>query len=259
MKAPLLDLRRITIFRGERPALRDVTLSIGVGEHVCIFGPNGCGKSTLVKALTRECYPIVQEGSSMTILGQDRWDVFELRARLGIVSPDLLASCTTGATGRDVVVSGFFSSTRVFPHHRPAPDLVARANAVLARLGIAHLANRPVVTMSSGEAKRTLVARALVHEPQTLVFDEPGNTLDLAAHLQLFETMRSLARAGTGIVLVTHNVSEIIPEITRVIMLRDGAVFADGPKNQVLTRELLTQLFGVPVRLSRDGDCFHAK
>jgi iron complex transport system ATP-binding protein len=213
----------------------------------------------LVKTLTRELYPLVQEGSSMTILGKERWDVFELRASLGIVSPDLLASCTTGATGRDVVVSGFFSSTRVFPHHRPSPDLVARADAVLTRLGIAHLADRPVVTMSSGEAKRTLIARALVHEPRTLVFDEPGNTLDLAAHLQLCDTMRSLARAGTGIVLVTHHVSEIIPEIERVIMLRDGRVFADGPKDQVLTPERMTQLFGVPVRLTRDGDCFHVK
>jgi iron complex transport system ATP-binding protein len=226
---------------------------------VCIFGPNGCGKSTLVKTLTRECYPLVKEGSSMTILGKERWDVFELRTRLGIVTPDLLASCTTDATGRDVVVSGFFSSTRVFPHHRPAPGLVARADEVLARLGIAHLADRPVVTMSSGEAKRTLIARALVHEPQTLVFDEPGNTLDLAAHRQLCETLRSLARAGTGIVLVTHHVSEIVPEIERVIMLRGGRVFADGPKEQVLTAERLTQLFGVSLQLTRDGDCFFVK
>jgi iron complex transport system ATP-binding protein len=253
---PLIDLKRVTVFRGDRPALEDVSLSIALGEHVCIFGPNGCGKSTLVKTLTRECYPLVQDGSSITILGKERWDVFELRTMLGIVSPDLLESCTTEATARDVVLSGFFSSTRVFPHHRPVAEHLAQTDAVLARLGIAHLAGRPVRTMSSGEAKRTLIARALVHAPHTLVFDEPSNALDLGAQLRLTATMRDLARAGVGVVLVTHHVTEILPEIQRVIVLQEGRVVADGPKHAVLTSERLSSLFGVPVQLTRDGETF---
>ncbi len=138
---PLLSLKRVTVLRGareQRPALDDVTLEIAAGEHVCILGPNGCGKSTLIKTITRECYPIAREGSSISILGRERWDIFELRSKLGIVSPDLLASCTTDATGRDVVLSGFFSSTRIFPHHHPDPAYRARADETLARLGIAH-------------------------------------------------------------------------------------------------------------------------
>jgi iron complex transport system ATP-binding protein len=116
---PLLALNRVTVMRGEHPALKDVTLRVEAGEHVCILGPNGCGKSTLIKTITRECYPLANEGSSISILGRERWNVFELRSLLGIVSPDLLASCTSDATGRDVVLSGFFSSTRIFPHHAP--------------------------------------------------------------------------------------------------------------------------------------------
>ena len=107
-RAPLLELNRVTVMRGERAALEDVSLRIEAGEHVCILGPNGCGKSTLIKTITRECYPLAREGSSMAIMGRERWDVFELRNLLGIVSPDLLAACTTDATGRDVVLSGFF-------------------------------------------------------------------------------------------------------------------------------------------------------
>ena len=168
---PLLALEHVTVMRGEHPALQDITLRVEAGEHVCILGPNGCGKSTLIKTIARECYPLANEGSSISILGRERWNVFELRSLLGIVSPDLLASCTTDATGRDVVLSGFFSSTRIFPHHAPHADLLANSEAALARLGIAHLAARPVAQMSSGEAKRTLIARALVHEPQTLLFD----------------------------------------------------------------------------------------
>lgn len=243
--------------RGERTALANLSLRIEAGEHVCILGPNGCGKSTLIKTITRECYPLAREGSSMRILGRERWDIFELRTHLGIVTPDLLASCTTDSTGRDVVLSGFFSSTRIFPHHHPAATEVARADQALARLGIAHLTDRPVSEMSSGEAKRTLIARALVHEPHTLVFDEPSTALDIAAQFQLRDTLRDLARHGMAILLVTHHVSEIIPEMERVILLQQGNILADGLKQQVLTEENLRKLFQVEVRLHRQDGFFH--
>ena len=255
--APLLSLEHVTVMRGDRRALHDLNLEIARGEHVCILGPNGCGKSTLIKTITRECYPLAQDASRISVLGRERWDVFELRSLLGIVSPDLLASCTTDATGRDVVLSGFYSSTRIFPHHHPDPEHVALAEEALARLGIAHLADRAVAEMSSGEAKRTLIARALVHKPQTLLFDEPSNALDISAQLQLRQTMSELAQSGLGILLVTHHVSEIIPEIGRVILLRDGQILADGSKSAVLTEEHLSKLFGVPIRLGKHDRFFH--
>ena len=254
---PLLELEDVTVVRGERAALQEVTLRIEAGEHVCILGPNGCGKSTLIKTITRECYPLAREGSSMRILGRERWDIFELRTHLGIVSPDLVASCTTDSTGRDVVLSGFFSSTRIFPHHHPELEHLQRSEAALQRLGIAHLAERPLLQMSSGEAKRTLIARALVHEPHTLLFDEPSNALDIGAQFQLRETMRELARSGLAILLVTHHVSEIIPEIDRVIMLREGRIVEDGPKYEVITERNLRDLFGVDVRLHFQNGNLH--
>jgi iron complex transport system ATP-binding protein len=252
--APLLELENVTVVRGERAALKEVSVRIESGEHVCILGPNGCGKSTLIKTITRECYPLASAGSAMRILGRERWDIFELRTHLGIVSPDLLASCTTDSTGRDVVLSGFFSSTRIFPHHHPESEHLRRAEAALQRLGIAHLADRPLLQMSSGEAKRTLIARALVHQPHTLLFDEPSNALDIGAQFQLRETMRELARSGLAVLLVTHHVSEIIPEIERVILLQAGRILADGTKDEVLTEENLRNLFGVEVKIHhRDG------
>src|SRR3979490_2636945 len=145
---PLLALHHVTVMRGDFAALQDITLRVEAGEHVCILGPNGCGKSTLIKTITRECYPLANEGSSIAILGRERWNVFELRSLLGIVSPDLLASCTTDATGRDVVLSGFFSRTQLFPHHEPNPALSARSIEALERLGNVHLADRAVAHMS---------------------------------------------------------------------------------------------------------------
>jgi iron complex transport system ATP-binding protein len=254
---PLLEMQNVSVVRGDSLALDGVSLRVEVGEHVCILGPNGCGKSTLIRTITRDNYPLAKADASMTILGQSLWNVSELRSFLGIVSPDLLAMCTSDATGIDVVMSGFFSSTRIFPHHSPKTEHLRQAEAALERLGITQLAKRPVAEMSSGEAKRTLIARALVHDPKTLLFDEPGNALDIAGQVELRESMRELARSGLSILLVTHHVSEIIPEIERVVMLRKGKVLADGPKAKILTGERLSELFGVPVKLFREDGYFH--
>jgi iron complex transport system ATP-binding protein len=251
---PLLDLRNIRVMRGQKIALDDFSLCIAADEHVAILGPNGCGKSTLIKTITRECYPVARENSAMSILGKDSWNVFELRAHLGIVSNDLMLSCTGDASGRDVVLSGFFSSTRIFPNHSVDPAQLALADAALAQLKISHLAERPVCEMSSGEARRVLIARALVHNPRALLFDEPCNSLDLSAQQSVRQTMRSLANSGIGIILVTHELADVVPEIRRVVLVSAGRIIADGPKEQILTAERLTELFAVPVEMSqRDG------
>jgi iron complex transport system ATP-binding protein len=256
-QAPLLDLRNVRVMRGEKIALDDFSLCVHLDEHVAVLGPNGCGKSTLIKTITRECYPMVREGSSMTILGQKSWNVFELRSLLGIVSNDMMSSCTGDASGLDVVLSGFFSSTRIFPNHTVDPKHKELAEAALAHLGVSHLAERAVEEMSSGEAKRVLIARALVHKPRALLFDEPCNSLDILAQRGLRETMRSLANLGIGIILVTHELPDIVPEIERVVLMSEGRIVADGRKEEVLQAEPLGKLFGLNVELGRRDGYYH--
>jgi iron complex transport system ATP-binding protein len=254
---PLLDLRNVRVMRGENVVLHDVSLCIQVNEHIAVLGPNGCGKSTLIKTITRECYPMAREASSMTILGQASWNVFDLRSLLGIVSNDLMSSCTGEASGLDVVLSGFFSSTRIFPNHSIDPRHRELAEKALADLGVSHLADRPVEAMSSGEAKRVLIARALVHKPRALLFDEPSNSLDILAQRSLRETMRSLANSGIGIILVTHELPDIVPEIERVVLMSNGRIVADGRKEEVLQADRISRLFGLQVDLGQRDGYYH--
>jgi len=253
----LLDFRNLQVMRGHKVALDDFNLRIGADEHVAILGPNGCGKSTLIKTITRECYPVIREGSSMSLFGHETWDVFALRARLGIVSNDLMLSCTGEACGRDVVLSGFFSSINIFSNHCVDDGQRELAEAVMARLKVSYLAERAVNEMSSGEARRVLIARALVHQPGALLFDEPCNSLDLAAQQSLRQTMRDLANSGTAIILVTHELPDIVPEIQRVVLMNRGRVVADGPKEEILQVERLAELFGVRVEMARRDGHYH--
>jgi iron complex transport system ATP-binding protein len=253
----LLDMRNIQVMRGTKLALDNFNLRIQSGEHVAILGPNGCGKSTLIKTIMRELYPVVNPESNMTILGEESWNVFDLRSRLGIVSNDLMSWCTGDAVGRDVVLSGFFSSNDVYPNHLLTPGQIEEADAALSQLQVQHLADRPVCEMSSGEARRVLIARALVHHPRALLFDEPSNSLDLFARRALRESMSHLARSGIGIVLVTHDLSDVIPEIERVLLMSKGRIVADGRKEEILQPKRLSQVFGVEVELGRRDGYYH--
>jgi iron complex transport system ATP-binding protein len=254
MAEALIEFQHVTVMRGHTTALKDVSLKIGVGEHIAILGPNGCGKSTLIKAITRECYPVVQDGSSVRILGQERWEVWELRKLMGIVSADLMATCTRSVSGMDIVLSGFFSSIGIWPHQEITPGMVEQARRALETLEASHLSDRFTDEMSSGEARRVLLARALVHSPRALILDEPSTALDLSAQHELRQILRKLAQSGIGIVMVTHHLSDLIPEIDRVVLMNRGTIAADGPTREILVESKLSSLFGRPVELfERDG------
>lgn len=253
----LLDFHHVSVMLGGKRVLDDITLAIGAGEHVAVLGPNGCGKSILIKTITRECYPLAEPGSSLTILGRDTWNIFELRPLLGIVSNELMWRCAREITGRDVVLSGFFSSIGLQPYHEITTAMMEKTHEVLELLEARHLADREMTGMSSGEAQRLLIGRALVHDPLALLLDEPSNNLDFRAALELRRMLRKLAQAGTGILMVTHYLPDVLPEINRVILLRKGRVFADGAKSELLTTERLSELFGLPVEVARRDGYYH--
>jgi iron complex transport system ATP-binding protein len=261
--AEFLSMRNVDIARGQKVVLQDVNLTIATGEHIAILGPNGCGKSTLIKAMTCECYPIVRSGMEMKVYGRDRWEVQELRKHLGVVATELPGERTSVTRGLDAVVSGFFSSSTLWPNLDVTEPMRASATEALGLLGAAYLRDRFVGEMSAGEKRRVMIARALVHRPEMLLLDEPSNALDLAAQRELREILRAVAvgsgdRRGTGIVMVTHHLADILPEIDRVVMMKSGRIFADGPKMELLQAEKLEELFGVELELTERHGYWHS-
>jgi iron complex transport system ATP-binding protein len=258
-----LELREVNVARGDRVVLHDIELTIRAGEHVAILGPNGCGKSTLILAMTCQIYPIVQPGMSVRIFGRERWDLTELRRHFGVVGAGLLGTDLPGGrtavtTGLDAVIAGFFSASTLWPNLHVTAEMRGRAAEALERIEASHLAAQLVGEMSAGEKRRILIARALVHRPRQLLLDEPSNALDLAAQRELRDTLRRLAAEGTGLVLVTHHLGDILPEIERVILMSAGRIVADGPRDQLLTAPRLSDLFNTPVRIGRDEEWLHS-
>ena len=251
MPDPLIEFDQVTVLRGTVRALDRLSLRIDDGERVAILGPNGAGKSTLVDALTRAVYPAVGVGPfALRIYGRDRWDVFDLRSLLGIVTHTLVKECTGPYTALETVLSGFFGSIGIWKHHEVTPQMRASARAALQALDIAHLEEERLANMSSGEVRRAVIARALVHQPRALVLDEPTVSLDIRGRRELLAAMRRLVRDGRSLVLVTHTLDDLIPEIDRVVTLRDGRVLHDGPTREILRSGPLSELFGVDVHVA---------
>ena len=249
----ILDIRSATVYRGRNRVFHDLDLTIDHGRHTVILGPNGAGKTTLLKLLSRELYPAAEPNTVLRLFGRDRWDVWELRSRLGIVSSDLQQNYQGTASGREVVLSGLRSSIGTYAHQRFTREEHGRAERTLEEIAGADLAQRPFASLSTGQQRRLLLARALVHDPEALLLDEPTSGLDIAACFLYLATIRELMRRGKTMILVTHHIHEIPPEIDRVVLLKKGRIIADGPKRNILTEQALSDLFTVPLRLLESG------
>jgi iron complex transport system ATP-binding protein len=257
-KSPLLEFSNVTVIKEGNKVLDSISVTIRGGEHIAILGPNGAGKSSFIKTITREYYPANREDVIFRIWGRDRWHVFDLRALLGVVSNDLQFTFTREISAREAVISGFFSSVGLFSQEVTC-GMEEKTDQILEFLEISHLQDRLMTELSSGEARRFLIARALVHDPKALILDEPTNSLDLHALHTFRQTLRKVARSGTGVILVSHNLPDIIPEISRVILMRDGKFWKDGPKEKILTDDNIGELFAVPgVKVREEGGYYYA-
>ena len=254
----IIDFQNITVFQGRNKVLEDFSLTIDESQSTVILGPNGSGKTTLLKLLNRELYIVEDKVGSLKIFEKDRWNVDELRSNLGVVSQHLQYSYSNSAIGLYVVLSGFYSSDGIWQHQEFDDRKLDRAKEVMDLLAISHLKEREFSTMSTGEQRKFLLARSLVNDPAVLVFDEPTSGLDMSTCFQYLEIIRELISMGKKVILVTHHIHEIPPEVTRVILLKEGRVIEDGDKDQILTNTNLTNLFDWPIKVIKENGYYQA-
>jgi iron complex transport system ATP-binding protein len=263
---PVLELRNATLVRAGVRVLESLSLTIHSGEHTAILGPNGAGKTSLIRMLMLEDRPRAAANgvAPLRLFGRATWDIAELRTRLGIVTGDLDAGFGIGTSGGrvaglDAAISGLLGSHGLFSHHEVTDAMREQGRAALARVDALHLAGKPLNEMSAGERRRVLIARALITRPDALLLDEPTAGLDLVARQRFMESVRRLTREGTTLILVTHHVDEIIPETTRVVLLRAGRIAFDGPPDAALTAARLEDVFGGRVAVERSGGYYHVR
>lgn len=258
MNEPFLELEHVNVMRGNRRVLHDINLSVQAGEHIALLGPNGCGKSTLLKTMTCELYPLADEKTRVRIFGRERWDLTELKKKLGVVQNEIPGKPILKINGRDAVMTGFFSSSTLWPNLTITPEMHARVEEVMGQIDAMKLRGRIFGEMSAGQQRRILIGRALVASSGCLLLDEPSNALDLSAQRDLRELLMVLAEQGTTILEITHHIADIIPAMKRLLLMRDGRIIADGPSQELLTAPVLSGLFETEVQLVERNGFFHA-
>jgi iron complex transport system ATP-binding protein len=254
----MVELEHVFVARGSNVVLQDVSLRIEAGESLAILGPNGCGKSTLLKTMTCECYPLARPETRVSILGRERWDLTELKRRMGVVSAELPGRQTLTTTGFDAILTGFFSSSTLWPNLTVTAEMRDRAEEVLELVGASALREKPVGEMSAGQQRRVMIGRALAGGGDMLLLDEPSNALDMGAQHDLRGMLRALAQKGVTVMLITHHIADILPEMQRVVMMREGRIVADGAKASLLSAERLSGLFGREIEVSERGGWWRA-
>lgn len=252
----IIEFKNLNVYYETKPVLENLTLTISQGQHWAILGSNGCGKSTLMKLIQSDIHPLFDPNSTKKIFGKSRYVLADLKKMIGIISNDLhyfFAQNAPTLSAYDLVLSGFYSSFGIYEHQEFTQKQHQKVDATFDFLGIEHLKNKEVQTMSTGELRKCIIARALIHDPQALMLDEPTVGLDIKAQINFIKMLEELSQSKT-IILVTHHIEEIFSSITHVALLKNGKVFKQGLKQEILTSQNLSQTFDVPLNVVLNND-----
>lgn len=249
----IVNLNHISFIRNKKCILQDISLHINRGEHWAIIGENGSGKTSLISIINGYHWPSQGE---VEVLGKrfGSTDLRELRLHIGECSTEIRNMIHEQEKVRDIVLSGRFASIGLY--EQPSVGDTARADRLLGFFGLSDKSDRNFCTLSNGEQQKTILARALMPEPELLVLDEPCAGLDLKAREELLQAVQKMCIEpdGPSLIYITHYIEEIIPAITHALALKKGRVIACGHKKQVLTGEVLSETFGIPIKVQeKDG------
>lgn len=256
MEENIIELKNVYVNYGKFEALQNINLEIKPNENWVFLGANGSGKSTLIKLFSNDLYPNTSYEFKKLLFGKNRWDISELKKYFGIITNDLhyqFLERSPNVKIEDIVLSGFYSSLGVFKNHVTTDLELKKANEVMEFLDILRIKKKRVCELSSGELRRSIIGRALVHSPKVFILDEPTDGLDIKAQNSFLITLRKLAK-DYSIMLITHNVEEIIPEITHVGLIYNNTIYKQGKKEDILTSKNLSEIFGIDIDLGFENN-----
>lgn len=257
----IINFKNIYAGYEQTPVLKDVNLEIKLGEHWAILGANGGGKSTLIKLMSNDLYPSPKYPFVKEVFGKARWSIFDLKKNLGIITNDLHNYFATHGgflSAYEVVLSGYHSSIGVFKHQDFDKTQHQKALEALEFLEILDIKDKQVNQMSTGQLRRCIIARALIHEPKAYILDEPTVGLDIKAQHSFIKVMKKLSKKAS-IILVTHHIEEIFDEITHTALIYDNGIYKQGKKEEILNSQNLSQIFDIDIDLQKENERYYIK
>lgn len=257
----IINFKNIYVSYDLNPVLKNINLKIDEKEHWAILGSNGSGKSTLIKLISNDLYPNTKYKFTKEIFGKDRWSIFDLKKELGIITNDLhnyFEKHGNFLTALEVVLSGYYSSIGVFKHQDFTQIQHQKALEVLEFLEISHIKNKRVHAMSTGQLRRCIIGRALVHQPKAFILDEPTVGLDLKAQSNFIKLLQKLSK-NASIIIVTHHIEEIFPEISHIALIHEQTIYKQGLKEELLNSKNLSKIFDIDLQIAEKNRRYYVK
>lgn len=254
----LIEIKNASVRRNNKYILENVSFEIKKGEHTAILGPNGSGKSTLLNICSMEIHPLWSEKLFVNRFNKENISKDELRKHIGLVSQTIFQMCNTSYLVKDVVTSGIFSSIGIDFHHKINEDNINKTTISLENNYCFHLKDKRMNTLSTGEAQRVLLARALVHNPKLLLLDEAASGLDFPSRSHYRNALENAIKQDKTIVMITHELSQILPQINNIILMKNGKIYKQGNKEELLCEEVLSNLYDQKVYVAKKNGIYSA-
>ena len=257
----IIDFENIYVNYGMTTVLKNINLKIKNDENWVILGANGSGKSTLMKLFSHDIYPNTKYSFKKEIFGKDRWDIFELKKYLGIITNDLQTKFENNAkseTAIDVVLSGYYSSLGVYRHHNFSDEEMQNALQTMDFLNITDIKDKKVCEMSTGQLRRCIIGRSLIHNPKAFILDEPTTGLDIKAQRNVINVLQKLSNK-LPVILVTHSLDEIFPQITHTALMYKNTIYKQGKKEDIITSKNLSEIFDTDIQLEFNNGKYSIK
>jgi iron complex transport system ATP-binding protein len=245
------DAKNINCYRNGFRVIKDLNLKISYSENVILIGPNGSGKSSLIEVINRNIYPVIANESKLKIFGKELINLWELRKRISTVNNDIKNRINPNLQVFDLILSGLYGRY-CFIQNKSESDSY-KVEKIMRKMNIFNLSKKNFAYLSDGEKKISLIARALIKNPDILILDEPIANLDYKSKFFVVDKINELSKLNTRIFCVTHDISTITKIYDRVIMLKDGMIIADGHQNKIINTEYLNKLYGIDVEVTKNN------